>query len=67
MNMIPVESTDIESIGYENGVLYISFHRGGVYCCCNVPETVFSGLLRAGSKGKYFHAMVSYQWVQQLL
>lgn len=54
-NMQPVASSDISSIGYENGTLYISFHKGGTYAYFHVPHSVYSGLMSAASHGKYFH------------
>lgn len=58
MNMIPVNSSNISSVGYENGTLYIAFHSGGLYAYSNVPEIVFNELLNAPSKGEYFHAYI---------
>ena len=43
MVMHPVSSTDIASIGYENGTLYISFHKGGTYAYFGVPQSVYAG------------------------
>lgn len=58
MRMIPVDSSDLESVGFENGILCIRFHRGGSYYYYDVPESVFRDLLHAGSKGKFFHANI---------
>lgn len=58
MVMHPVSSTDIASIGYENRTLYICFHKGGTYAYFNVPQSVYAGLMSAGSHGKYFHAFI---------
>lgn len=58
MNMIPVSSSDLSSVGYENGTLYIAFHSGGLYSYSGVPEHIYSALLNAPSKGKYFHANI---------
>lgn len=58
MNMIPVSSSDISSIGYENGTLHIRFHSGGLYRYTNVPQSVYNGLMSAASHGKYFHAYI---------
>ena len=38
MNLYPVDSYNLESVGYENSILYISFHRDGTYCY--IPITV---------------------------
>lgn len=58
MQMIPVSSSNLESVGYENGVLCISFHGGRIYEYTGVPESVYQGLMAASSHGKYFHAYI---------
>lgn len=55
MNMIKVASGHIYSIGYENNTLYISFDEGGLYAYYNVPQDVYSNLMKAFSKGEFFH------------
>ncbi len=58
MRMIPVSSSDISSVGYENGILYIQFHSGGMYSYSGVPASVYQNLMSAPSKGRYFHANI---------
>ncbi len=58
MVMHPVSSSDIASIGYENGNLYIRFLNGSTYEYFDVPQSVYAGLMSAGSHGKYFHAFI---------
>lgn len=58
MVMIPVDSSNLASVGYENGTLHIRFHRGGLYAYYNVPESIYNGLMMADSHGKYFHAYI---------
>lgn len=58
MNMIPVNSSNLSSVGYENGTLYIAFNSGGVYSYSNVPLHVYQGLMSAASHGQYFHAYI---------
>ena len=58
MNMIPVESSNLSSVGYENGTLYVSFHSGSTYSYSGVPFQVFQNLLNAYSKGEYFAANI---------
>ena len=53
MNIIPVDSSNLSSVGYESGNLYITFSSGSTYCYFNVPEAVYHGLLAAASKGRY--------------
>ena len=58
MNMIPVSSSDIASIGYDGSTLHIRFHSGGLYAYYNVPASIYNGLMSAGSHGRYFHAHI---------
>lgn len=58
MHMIPVSSSNIASVGYANGILYIQFHSGGLYSYDNVPEDVYHNLIHAASHGRYFHANI---------
>ena len=57
MEMIPVSSSAIRAIGYdiETKRMKIAFVEGYAYDFCGVPESVFNGLLRAGSKGRYYN------------
>jgi hypothetical protein len=55
MSMIPVNSSAIAAIGYENGVLAVTFHNTGTYFHPGVPYEVFAGLMRAGSKGVFYN------------
>jgi len=57
MQRISVVSSDIKSVGYDipSSLLEIEFHSGGVYQYSNVPEHIYSALMSASSKGKYFH------------
>lgn len=58
MNMIPVSSSNISSIGYENGTLYVAFNRGGLYSYSGVPESVYRELMSASSHGSYLASHV---------
>ena len=60
MLRVPVESSDLVSIGYEpdSRVLEIEFANGSVYQYFNVPAQVHSALMAAGSHGKYFQAHI---------
>ncbi len=53
MQMIPVSSSNIASIGYENRTLYVLFHNGGLYSYSGVPESIYNGLMSAPSHGHY--------------
>lgn len=58
MHMIPVTSSNLSSIGYENDTLYIRFHDGSLYSYSDVPFSVYQNLLSAPSHGEYFHAHI---------
>lgn len=58
MNMIPVDSSNLSSVGYEDNTLYVSFNHGGTYSYSGVPQSVYQNLLNASSKGKYFAANI---------
>jgi hypothetical protein len=49
-----VSSTDLSSVGYENGTLEIRFRSGGTYQYSGVPESVYHSLMNSSSKGRYF-------------
>lgn len=56
MQMQPVISTAIRSIGYDkmNQRLRIQFAQGHSYDFCRVPEHIYNGLMSAHSKGRYY-------------
>lgn len=54
MQMIPVSSSNLNAVGYENGTLKVAFNNGSAYIYSNVPHNVFDGLMQASSKGSYF-------------
>ena len=58
MQMIPVPSSNIVTIGYEENTLYVQFHSGTLYAYYNVPESVYHALMTAPSHGKYLAAHV---------
>jgi hypothetical protein len=57
MEMIPIRSTAIRAVGYEPTTqrMKIAFVEGHTYDFCRVPEHIFIGLLRSGSKGRYYN------------
>ncbi len=52
-----VSSSNVRSVGYDRstGTLEVEFHNGGVYQYYHVPESVYQGLMGAGSKGGYLN------------
>ena len=58
MKMLPVDSSNLEAVGYEQGTLRVAFRNGTEYEYFSVPEFVFESLLAASSKGQYHHRHV---------
>ena len=58
MHRIPVESSMIDSIGYEKNVLEVRFRNGGLYQYLDVPESVLGQLMNAPSKGRFFNQRI---------
>jgi hypothetical protein len=55
MHRVPVESSSIDSIGYEKKVLEVRFRNGGLYQYFDVPEQLLALLMQADSKGRFFN------------
>lgn len=57
MEMIHVSSSAIRAVGYDPTTrrMKITFIEGHTYDFCGVPEHIFLGLLRSGSKGRYYN------------
>jgi hypothetical protein len=55
--MIPVSSSNLDSIGYdsENEIVYVRFLDGALYVYKGVPEHEYQNLLEAPSLGSYLH------------
>lgn len=55
MQRQPVDSSNIASIGYDEGTqtLEIEFLNGGVYQYFDVPQQVYNDMMGAGSHGQY--------------
>lgn len=58
MHRVPVESSSIDSIGYEKNVLEVRFRNGGLYQFFDVPEDLLVMLMQAESKGGFFNQRI---------
>jgi len=60
MEMIPVNSSNVGSIGYdlESATLRIEYVKGGIYEYQGVPVDIYEGLVNAGSKGDYVNQII---------
>jgi hypothetical protein len=61
IEMIPVVSSNVESIGYNEGtqILRVKFLNGGIYEYKNVPLVEFEQLNNASSVGSYFNRNIA--------
>lgn len=57
MDMKPVSSSNIQSIGYDESTetLRVQFNNGSVYEYRNVPIIVYNDFMQAGSLGAYLN------------
>lgn len=53
-----VESSSIDSVGYEDEVLEVRFKNGGLYRYFGVPPEVCFDLLKADSIGRFFNRRI---------
>jgi hypothetical protein len=64
IEMIPVRSSSIKSIGYGTAemILRVKFLSGLVYDYLNVPENVFEEFLLSSSKGTYLNKKIKNKY-----
>jgi hypothetical protein len=62
VNMIPVTSSNVASVGYEQGILYVKFHSGATYSYDDVSQEEFESLQSAQSVGSYFNENIKNQY-----
>lgn len=53
--MIAVDSSNIESIGYDTDTVYVKFYNGSTYIYKGVPLHEFENLRDSPSLGSYLH------------
>jgi hypothetical protein len=58
VNRRPVASSNISSIGWEDGVLEVEFNSGHLYEYADVPEALYQEALGADSVGKFVSSKV---------
>lgn len=60
MNRDHVQSSNIESIGYDSGrqTLEIEFLNGSIYQYFDIPQHIYDGLMGADSQGKFLAANI---------
>lgn len=58
MNLISVKSSNVECIGYEDGVIEVHFNNGYVYQYIGTTSSLFNEFLNSESKGRFVHQML---------
>lgn len=61
VEMIPVESSSVRSIGYdpEREKLYVAFSSGGTYEYDDVPANVYNSFMESPSKGRFVNKVLT--------
>lgn len=56
MKRVPVISSDIKAVGYDESALImeVEFHKSGIYQYSRVPLIEYNNLMTSESKGTYF-------------
>ena len=54
-----VASTNVRSVGWQNGILEVEFNNGSIYHYHNVSESEYSSVL-IGSVGSNIHRLSKY-------
>lgn len=67
IELIPVESSAIASVGYSDNRLIVEFVVGEIYKYVGVSENLFKELLAASSKGKFFNERIKPLYKGKLL
>jgi hypothetical protein len=63
MQMIPVNSEAVQSIGYSNGTLYVTYKKGvKIYEYQGVPSATYDALMAAESKGTFISQHIRKQY-----
>lgn len=65
--MKKVNSSNVDMIGYEDGVLYVLFLSGKMYHYLNVEEEHYLAIMSAPSIGKYLNAHIykNYNFIRE--
>ncbi|AKA68500.1 KTSC domain-containing protein [Clostridium scatologenes] len=51
MNLLPVSSSRMNGVGYENNTMYIQFKDGSIYAYENVSESDYRNFINSPSLG----------------
>lgn len=56
MNLMPVSSSRMSKVGWENGTMYIQFKNGQIYAYDNVSESEYKSFINSPSLGSALHS-----------
>lgn len=67
MQRIPVQSSNIKSIGYDtiSSILEVEFFDSRVYQYFNVPPFIFDSLMNSASKGEFLNQNIRFHYRYQ--
>jgi len=57
--MKSVRSSNVGSVGFENGTMRVQFKGGGLYQYSGVPESLYGSFMSASSPGSFFRSHFS--------
>jgi hypothetical protein len=63
--LTPVQSSNIDAVGFDNYGLHVRFKGGGLYSYPDAPKALHDEMLRAESVGSFFRANVSGKFVHK--
>jgi hypothetical protein len=61
-DMVLVESSTIESVGYDAGDLIVRFKGGRTYRYKSVPSDIHEQFMAAPSKGQFLNAIIKHTY-----
>lgn len=59
MHRTCVQSTNVRSIGYSNGIIEVEFKDGSIYHYYGASEALFNQFLNSSSKGQFVHRVLN--------
>ncbi len=67
MDREKVDSSNLESVGYSEGVLEVEFKNGAIYRYFDVSSETFKELMNSDSLGKYFNSNIRNNYEFELV
>lgn len=55
MNLLPVSSSRMNEVGWENNIMYIRFKDGSIYAYRNVSQSEYQNFINSPSLGSALH------------